>query len=91
MLRLRRVRWISRSQPLTEEEREERDTLLGEGFSAWSKRDFNNFLRGCEKYGREDLEHVALEVEGKTEEEVRFRAGSGQLMVWVWFGRGDKR
>jgi len=58
-------------QPLTEEEREERDTLLGEGFSAWSKRDFNNFLRGCEKYGREDLEHVALEVEGKTEEEVR--------------------
>ena len=36
-------------QPLTEEEVGERDALLGGGFSAWSRRDFNAFVRACEK------------------------------------------
>lgn len=55
---------------LTEVEKEERERLLTEGFNNWSKRDFNNFVRGCERYGRDDLERILLEVEGKTEEEV---------------------
>uniref|UniRef100_A0A7S0QUG6 Chromatin-remodeling complex ATPase n=2 Tax=Pyramimonas obovata TaxID=1411642 RepID=A0A7S0QUG6_9CHLO len=55
---------------LGETEIAERDRLLSEGFSNWSKRDFNNFVRGCERYGREDLDRITLEVEGKTEDEV---------------------
>ncbi|KAH0895930.1 hypothetical protein HID58_045498 [Brassica napus] len=41
-----------------------------EGFSTWSKRDFNTFIRSCEKYGRNDIKSIASEMEGKTEEEV---------------------
>ncbi|KAJ0091995.1 hypothetical protein Patl1_25124 [Pistacia atlantica] len=56
--------------PLTAEELEEKERLLEEGFSSWSRRDFNTFIRACEKYGRNDIKSIALEMEGKTEEEV---------------------
>ncbi|KAH1096495.1 hypothetical protein J1N35_013416 [Gossypium stocksii] len=56
--------------PLTAEELEEKERLLEEGFSSWSRRDFNTFIRACEKYGRNDITSIASEMEGKTEEEV---------------------
>lgn len=55
---------------LTEKEQEEKEQLLSEGFQNWSRRDFVAFVRACEKYGRDDLESIASEVDGKTEEEV---------------------
>ncbi|KAJ8565977.1 hypothetical protein K7X08_008553 [Anisodus acutangulus] len=57
-------------EPLTAEEQEEKEKLLEEGFSTWSRRDFNTFIRACEKYGRNDIKSIAAEMEGKTEEEV---------------------
>lgn len=36
-------------QPLSEEEAAEKDKLLQEGFSNWNRRDFNAFVRACEK------------------------------------------
>ncbi|CAI9118739.1 OLC1v1020343C1 [Oldenlandia corymbosa var. corymbosa] len=57
-------------EPLTAEEQEEKEKLLEEGFSTWSRRDFNTFIRACEKYGRNDIKGIASEMEGKTEEEV---------------------
>ncbi|XP_058203244.1 ISWI chromatin-remodeling complex ATPase CHR11 isoform X4 [Rhododendron vialii] len=56
--------------PLTAEEQEEKERLLEEGFSTWSRRDFNTFIRACEKYGRNDVKSIAYEIEGKTDEEV---------------------
>ncbi|KAL0537962.1 hypothetical protein IC582_026955 [Cucumis melo] len=56
--------------PLTAEELEEKERLLEEGFSSWSRRDFNTFIRACEKYGRNDIKSISSEMEGKTEEEV---------------------
>ncbi|KAF8401535.1 hypothetical protein HHK36_012477 [Tetracentron sinense] len=56
--------------PLTAEEQEEKEQLLEEGFSTWTRRDFNTFIRACEKYGRNDIKSIASEMEGKTEEEV---------------------
>ncbi|KAC9988331.1 hypothetical protein E3N88_44963 [Mikania micrantha] len=56
--------------PLTAEEQEEKEKLLEEGFSTWSRRDFNTFIRACEKYGRSDVGSIVSEMEGKTEEEV---------------------
>ncbi|XP_047950940.1 ISWI chromatin-remodeling complex ATPase CHR11 isoform X1 [Salvia hispanica] len=56
--------------PLTAEEQEEKERLLEEGFSTWSRKDFNTFIRACEKYGRNDIRGIASEMEGKTEEEV---------------------
>lgn len=41
-----------------------------QGFSDWSRRDFNQFVRLCGEYGRDDIDSICKEVEGKTEEEV---------------------
>lgn len=42
-------------------------------------RDFNAFVRACEKYGRESIPQIAAEVDGKTEEDVRAYA----KVCWV--------
>lgn len=36
-------------EPLTEDELAEREELLKGGFSTWNRRDFNAFVRACEK------------------------------------------
>ncbi|RUS91446.1 hypothetical protein EGW08_000770 [Elysia chlorotica] len=61
---------IDESSQLDEEELAEKDTLLKEGFTNWSKRDFQQFIKANEKFGRDDIESIAREVEGKTPEEV---------------------
>ncbi|RWS11514.1 SWI/SNF-related matrix-associated actin-dependent regulator of chromatin subfamily A member 5-like isoform X1 [Dinothrombium tinctorium] len=63
-------RRIDDSEPLTEEEIAEKEDLLQQGFTNWTRRDFNQFIKANEKYGRDDLESIAKEVEGKTEKEV---------------------
>lgn len=45
--------------------------VLIQGFTNWSKREFNQFIKACEKYGRDDLDNICQDVEGKTPEEVR--------------------
>lgn len=63
-------RKIDEAQPLTEEEIMEKEKLLTQGFTNWTKRDFNQFIKANEKYGRDDIENISKEVEGKTAEEV---------------------
>merc|ERR1711983_302331 len=62
---------IDDAEELTEDEQMEKEDLLKEGYSGWSKRDFNQFIRLNEKYGRDDIENICGEVEGKTAEEVK--------------------
>ena len=45
--------------------------MLAEGFSSWTKRDFNMFLRASERYGRNDIDKIASSVTTKTKEEVQ--------------------
>nr|CEL64560.1 TPA: SWI2/SNF2 ISWI-like SANT [Neospora caninum Liverpool] len=54
----------------TDEEREEKQRLLREGFGTWGKRDFIQFVKGNEMYGRHDITRIATEVDGKSVEEV---------------------
>ncbi|XP_006257589.3 probable global transcription activator SNF2L1 isoform X4 [Rattus norvegicus] len=61
---------IDGAEPLTPQESEEKDKLLTQGFTNWTKRDFNQFIKANEKYGRDDIDNVAREVEGKSPEEV---------------------
>lgn len=61
---------IDEAYSLTEEELVEKEELLKQGFTNWSKRDFNQFIKANEKYGRDDIDSIAHEVEGKTPEEV---------------------
>ncbi|RWS31994.1 SWI/SNF-related matrix-associated actin-dependent regulator of chromatin subfamily A member 5-like isoform X5 [Leptotrombidium deliense] len=63
-------RRIDDSEPLTEEEVVEKEELLQQGFTNWTRRDFNQFIKANEKYGRDDVDSIAREVEGKTAEEV---------------------
>ncbi|KAG1693943.1 SWI/SNF-related matrix-associated actin-dependent regulator of chromatin subfamily A member 5 [Nymphon striatum] len=60
---------IDDATPLDDEEIMEKDNLLTEGFTSWSKRDFNQFIKANEKYGRDDIDSIAREVEGKSPEE----------------------
>jgi hypothetical protein len=65
------------ARPLTEDEQLERDTLIAENpFKDWMRRDFNAFIRSCEKHGRENLTAVAREVDSKSEDEVRAYAAT---------------
>lgn len=47
-----------------------------QGFTNWNKRDFNQFIKANEKYGRDDIDNIAREVEGKTPEEVMEYSGT---------------
>ncbi|XP_060230470.1 probable global transcription activator SNF2L1 isoform X2 [Meriones unguiculatus] len=61
---------IDGAEPLSPQETEEKDKLLTQGFTNWTKRDFNQFIKANEKYGRDDIDNIAREVEGKSPEEV---------------------
>jgi SWI/SNF-related matrix-associated actin-dependent regulator of chromatin subfamily A member 5 len=61
---------IDEAEMLTDEEIAEKDKLLTMGFTNMNKRDFNQFIKANEKYGREDLDSISREVEGKTPKEV---------------------
>ena len=51
------------------------------GFTNWNKRDFNQFIKANEKWGRDDIENIAREVEGKTPEEVIEYSGNFLLIL----------
>lgn len=61
---------IDEAEPLSEEEIAEKDRLLTQGFSNWNKREFHQFIKANEKYGREDLDSISREIEGKAPKEV---------------------
>ncbi|KAG8448015.1 hypothetical protein GDO86_015208 [Hymenochirus boettgeri] len=66
---------IDEAGPLCTKETEEKEKLLTQGFTNWNKRDFNQFIKANEKYGRDDIDNIAREVEGKTPEEVMEYSG----------------
>eukprot|EP00922_Rhytidocystis_sp_ex-Travisia-forbesii_P059561 GHVS01088322.1.p1 GENE.GHVS01088322.1~~GHVS01088322.1.p1 ORF type:complete len:1111 (-),score=331.90 GHVS01088322.1:297-3629(-) len=54
-----------------DEQKEEKQRLLAQAFADWGRKDFVAFIKGNELYGREDVERIATEVEGKSVEEVK--------------------
>ncbi|RKP25337.1 P-loop containing nucleoside triphosphate hydrolase protein [Syncephalis pseudoplumigaleata] len=62
---------IDEAEPLTEEEQAEKETLQEQGFDDWNRRDFNAFVKACERYGRNQLEMIAEEMDNKTLEQVQ--------------------
>lgn len=61
---------IDNAEPLTEADLLEKEALLAEGFSDWSRRDYVAFVKGCERYGRTNLQAIAGDIEGKTLDQV---------------------
>lgn len=62
---------IDAAEPFTDSDEDEKEELLSEGFRNWVKREFNSFVRGCEKYGRSEYESIAKDIGTKTAEEVK--------------------
>lgn len=63
---------IDQAEPLTEEEQAEKEELMKEGFNDWHKREYQGFIRGCEKFGRDNFEAIATEIgTNKTAEDVK--------------------
>lgn len=61
---------IDQAEPLTEQEQAEKEQLASEGFGDWNKRDFQQFINGSARYGRNNFEMIALEVDSKSPEEI---------------------
>lgn len=57
--------------------------FLLQGFTIWNKRDFNQFIKANEKWGRDDIENIAREVEGKTPEEVMEYSGNDNFCFFI--------
>ncbi|KAI9632312.1 SNF2 family N-terminal domain-containing protein [Dioszegia hungarica] len=69
--RLEEQEKINNAEPLTEEENAEKDALADEGFPDWNRRHFQSFIKGLERFGRDQLDKVAVEIADHTEESVR--------------------
>ncbi|KAF1354701.1 SNF2 family helicase/ATPase [Delphinella strobiligena] len=62
---------IDNAEPLTEAEQEEKEKLAQDGFGEWNKRDFQQFINGSAKYGRNNYDLIALEVDSKEPSEIK--------------------
>ena len=45
--------------------------MIEQGFPEWNKRDFQQFLNGSAKYGRQNYEGISEEVDGKDADEIK--------------------
>ncbi|EON69503.1 hypothetical protein W97_08763 [Coniosporium apollinis CBS 100218] len=61
---------IDNAEPLTEAEKEEKERLTEQGFD-WNRRDFQQFINGSAKYGRNNYHLIEDEVDGKNAEEIK--------------------
>jgi SWI/SNF-related matrix-associated actin-dependent regulator of chromatin subfamily A member 5 len=76
-------------EPLSPSERAELERLLQEGFSNWRYREFQQFLRACERHGRHNIEAIAADLaQVKTFDEVKeyaeafWRLGPDHIRDW---------
>lgn len=61
---------IDNAVPLTEEDQAKKAKMSEEGFSTWNRRDFQQFINGSAKFGRNDYVGIATEVDSKEPDEV---------------------
>jgi len=54
---------------LSEEEKEEKDTLIESGFNNWDRREYFRFIQALEMYDKSEHAEIAEYIQSKTEEE----------------------
>ncbi|KAI9142019.1 SNF2 family N-terminal domain-containing protein [Paraphysoderma sedebokerense] len=62
---------IDEAEPLTEEETAEKEQLMTQGFGNWGKREFGQFVKCCEAYGRNNFEQFSSNLPTKTVDEIK--------------------
>ncbi|KAJ8085234.1 chromatin remodeling complex Adenosinetriphosphatase [Marasmius tenuissimus] len=64
--------FIDTAEQLTEEETAQKEAYIEQGFPDWSRRDFQQFVKGLEAYGwNQPMETYAADIQEKTPEEVQ--------------------
>lgn len=61
---------IDNAEDFTEEDENEKQKLIGEAFTNWTKREFLAFINSCAKYGRTDMDNIKESIESKSPEEI---------------------
>ncbi|KAJ9620657.1 chromatin remodeling complex Adenosinetriphosphatase [Knufia peltigerae] len=61
---------IDNAEPLTEEEKQKKAEMQEHGFGNWNRRDFQQFINGSAKFGRNNYEGIANEVDSKEPDEI---------------------
>ncbi|GHJ85429.1 hypothetical protein NliqN6_1831 [Naganishia liquefaciens] len=51
--------FIDTAEPLTEEEKADKEEAVQEGFPNWSRREYQRFIAACTEHGRNNLEAIA--------------------------------
>jgi SWI/SNF-related matrix-associated actin-dependent regulator of chromatin subfamily A member 5 len=69
---------------LSEETQKEKEMLLQEGFSSWSRFDYTSFVKACAKFGRNSFPKIAADV-GKSEDDIKIYAAA------FWGDQGRQR
>lgn len=62
---------IDDAVPLTKEEQEEKTRLSEQGFANWTRRDFQQFINGSAKFGRNNYEEISTETDHKEADEIK--------------------
>ena len=66
---------IDHAEPLTEAEQAEKEALASQGWSQWHRRDFQQYVKACEKHGRTSHAAIADDMQAggsdKTVDDVR--------------------
>mmetsp|Transcript_72056 Transcript_72056/g.116866 ORF Transcript_72056/g.116866 Transcript_72056/m.116866 type:complete len:1020 (+) Transcript_72056:69-3128(+) len=79
---------LDANKGISDEEVDEVEMLLLEGFSLWTKRDFLIFKSACERHGRRAFDLISIELDDKTPELVQvyaeafWRLGPSRLSNW---------
>lgn len=61
---------IDNAVPLTQEEQEKKSRMSEEGFGHWNRRDFQQFVNGSAKFGRDNYIDIATEIDSKEPDEI---------------------
>ncbi|GAA6020666.1 hypothetical protein JCM10207_007817 [Rhodosporidiobolus poonsookiae] len=63
---------IDNAEPLNDEEKQEKEELTELGFNDWTKREYQQFIKGMETHGREEYDLIAHDMAGtKTTEQIK--------------------
>lgn len=61
---------IDNAEPLTEAEKDRKAKMQDQGFGNWNRRDFQQFVNGSAKFGRNNYQGIAIEVDSKDVDEI---------------------
>lgn len=60
---------INNAEPLTEEEVEEKESLVDQGFGDWKRAHYQSFIKSLERHGRDAMDKVVADMAPEKEEE----------------------